>query len=390
MLLLAAIWAGFYSCKKSISGISNNQVVETPFSLYFSDSSGGLYSSNDGKNIRQTLFKADGYPSKAICVAGDNILWAKSSLLISTNNGTNFNHSFDSLGSYPGFACNGFPIDLNQSMMIEIAAWNRVYIVSDSVDELSPNYLGIRFSLYQGTQGLWYTDGRPDTMGGFGNYGPEPFTVTITSFTQLTNGILCGYDARHNRNCYLTSTNVLWRECTANPDAATNPGLAGIGNNFNKSGVPLPHCDANATPVDTAARYSYGHFNNRLIAIDNKNCNKNGAYYSDDTGRNWTQYAGLPGVPLLCVASPFEEVSLIGTAGAGLYMLNNNTGAWQVNNNGLGTNLIVHNIAFKENIYKDGSIQKYVFLATNNGIYMSTDMGTNWTQTIPGNFVTIY
>ena len=65
MLLLAAIWAGFYSCKKSISGISNNQVVETPFSLYFSDSSGGLYSSNDGKNIRQTLFKADGYPSKA-------------------------------------------------------------------------------------------------------------------------------------------------------------------------------------------------------------------------------------------------------------------------------------------------------------------------------------
>jgi len=389
-LVLALLLWGAWGCTKKMSGVNNNQVIETPYTLFFADSAGGLYKTNDAKTV-QTLFKADGFPSKAICVSGTNLLWVKNvSIYISTNNGVNFNHTFDSAGYYPSAACNGFPLDLNQSMALDVPAWNRVYFVSTE-GPATNNYMGVRYSLYDGAPGTWYTDGRPDTNGAAGQYGSAPYTISITSLTQLTNGVLCGYDTWNNRNFYKTP-DILWKETTANPDSASSSfsGYSGIGNRSLWAGVCLPHNTTRAATIDTSARYSIGHYNNRLIAIDNKNCNGNGAYYSDDTGRNWAQYQGLPKKPLLCIASPFEEVCLIGTDSAGLYMLNNNTGLWQPNNNGLGSGLIVRNIAFKQNTYKDGSILKYVFLATNKGIYMSTDVGANWTLAIPGNFINVY
>jgi DNA helicase TIP49 (TBP-interacting protein) len=71
-------------------------------------------------------------------------------------------------------------------------------------------------------------------------------------------------------------------------------------------------------------------------------------------------------------------------------VLNTNTGVWQQSSHGLANDLIVRNIAFKQNMYKDANIKKYIFLATNKGIYMSSDLGENWTMTIAGNYVTIY
>lgn len=412
--LLATIIAGFYSCTKKMSGISNNQVVETPFSLFFSDTSGALYSSNDGLVIRKTLFHADGYPSKAICVDGNNILWAKNNLYISTNNGINFNQAYDSLGGlattpyfpppfpnpfanppgsgpavpYPYYACNGLPIEFNQSMIVNIPSWNESFTVSNSI--AYNNYVGVVFSLNAGgVIGSWWFD-RVDTLGNIGYYGPNS-PITMTSYAYIPgDDMLCGYDGIHNRNFYRFQ-GTLWNETTSNPDTLT-PGETDFGVAGRWAGVRLPHNNRmyNYQNADTTAYYSYGHFNKRLIAIDNKNCSGNGAYYSDDTGHNWIQYQGLPAKPLLCISSPFEEVCLIGTDSAGLWILNANTGAWQQSNHGLGTNLVVRNIAFKQNIYKDASVKKYIFLATNKGIYMSSDLGANWTLTIPGNFVTIY
>ncbi len=385
--LLVLFIAGLYSCKK-VNEVNNGQVIETPYSLYYSDTSGALFNTTDGINILKLVFPPDGFPCRAICVAGNNILWAKTNLYISTNNGQNFNHAYDSLTSDPDLTCNNSMIDLNQTMIIDIPSWGRVYTMSNASpgDVNSFNYMGLVHNDKSGTRGNWYLDVYYDTD----RVGIMP--VSMMSLTQLANGILCGlaYDPStgdagtgYKRNFYKTCADdptCRWKECTSNPD--------GIGTlpSFNSTGVPLPPYSASAYP---SSYFTLGHFNNRLYAIDSK-CN-NGAWYSDDTGKNWTQCMGLPAnVPLRCIASPYDQTCLIGTDSFGLYMLNLNTNTFELNNNGLGSHLKVRSIAFKENIYKNNTAQQYVYIATDQGIYQSTDAGHNWVKTIPGNFVAVY
>ncbi len=393
LITLAAVTV--YSCKK-INAINNNTVVETPYSLYFSDTSGTLFVSTDGKN-RTAIFPPDGKPCRSLVTSGENILWAKDSLYFSSNNGVNFNHSFDSLYWTSDMSVvPNLPIYLNQSMMINCAAWgNRVYAASRassmrlSDGTVLTNLMGLTYSDGNGALGTWTLENSYDTIPGLGSTGRLP--IYMYSFTQLKNGYLCGLAFetpatklpstmyRYERNFYKAAKDQQWKEVTGNPDGVITLGTG------NASGIPLPpHASA-----PTASFFTLGHYNNRLIAIDEKGAN--GAWYSDDFGANWAQYTGLPaGRPLLCVASPFEEVALIGTDSAGLYIYNNNTGVWQPNNNGLASNLIVRNIAFKETIFKNGTVKKYVYIATNQGIFQSVDDGANWVLTIPGNYVSVY
>jgi len=407
---LIALLLGVYSCKK-VNGINNNTVVETPYSLYFSDTSGTIFVSTDGVTIDHIVFPPDAKPTRSIVTSGNNILFAKNHLYYSSNNGQNFNLTYDSLTSSSYFnnftfglplpssyAVNGLPIDLNQSMLYNVSSWgNRVYATSYSQNV--NNYLGLVYSDQNGYYATWNMEASYDTnaIGQPATIGVLP--VRMTSLTQLVNGYLCGlaYEPtsviapstltnhiRYVRNFYKTaktgSISTSWREVTSNPDNVTSIFQGSVG-----SGNPLPpHL---GTP-DTSF-FTLGHYNNRLIAIDQKG--EYGAWYSDDFGANWSQYTGLPAnVPLLCISAPFEEVCLIGTDSAGLYILNANTGIWQQNNNGVTKNLIVRNIAFKENIYKNGTVSKYIYLATNKGIFQSTDGGHNWIMTIAGNYVGVY
>ena len=70
--------------------------------------------------------------------------------------------------------------------------------------------------------------------------------------------------------------------------------------------------------------------------------------------------------------------------------MNVNTHAFQPCNNGLGNNLIVKGIAAKENIFKNGTLEKLVYIATNRGVYKSSDNGQNWVLIKSGNFTAIY
>ncbi len=390
-VLLAIIAVAAYSCKK-INAINNQNVIETPFSLYFCDTSGTLFLTNDGKKISPVIFPPDGKPCRALITSGNNILWAKDSLYFSTNEGTNFNHSYDSLYWKPDTAINGVAINLNQSMLINIPSWgNRVYASSRASSMLDgstlyPSYLGLVYSDQNGAIGTWHFENSYDTT----HVGILP--VKMYSFTQLANGYLCGlafenkrlpapgaYNLRYARNFYKPAKDDRWLETTANPD---NSGSVYSGN---PSGTPLP---PHGTVMTDSSFFTLGHYNNRLIAIDNRG--KYGAWYSDDYGANWAQYTGLPNRPLRCISAPFEEVCLIGTDSAGLYIYNTNTHVWQQNNSGLASNLVVRNIAFKQNIFKNGTIQKYIYLATNKGIFQSTDGGVNWIMTIAGNYTAVY
>ncbi len=385
--LVAAITVGVYSCKKS-NGIDNNNVVKTPYSLFFSDTAGALYVTNDGRTYSGFLFPPDGKSCRALAVSSNNILWGKTHLYYSNNNGRNFNLTYDTVSSFPELSCNGSELNTNQSMLINIPEWNnRVYTLSNSPNA-SRNWLGIIYSDANGNPRSWNMEGSYDTMG----VGRLP--VRMKSFTMLANGTLCGLaysgpadnDMIHHRNFVKAGKdeNVYanrWKEVTANPD-----GIPYI-HSGNPGGTPLPPFGSALT--DTAYWY-LGHFNNRLIAIDGK-C-KYGAYYSDDLGANWKSYSsGLPAnTSMLCIESPFEEVCLLGTSGKGLYILNIHTGVWEPNNKGLGSNLIVRSIIGKRNVYKNGTIRKFIYIATNQGIYESADGGRNWTKTIQGNFVAVY
>ena len=388
--LFVLIAISVYSCKK-ISGINNNTVVETPFSLYFSDTSGTLFLTNDGKTLNPVVFPPDGKPCRSLVTSGNNILWAKDSLYYSTNNGVNFNQSYDSVYWKPDTTVNNVAINLNQSMLINLPTWgNRVYVASRAPGGASAatNYMGLVYSDQNGTIGSWSFENTYDTA----NVGILP--VRMYSFAQLTNGYLCGlafevqrvpgivtgYNLRYERNFYKPAKDQDWREVTANPDGSGSI-YAG-----NSAGRPLPPY---GTSLTDSSFFTLGHLNNRLIAIDNRG--KYGAYYSDDYGANWTAYTGLPAnIPLLCISAPFEQTCLIGTDSAGLFVLNASTGVWQQNNRGLASNLIVRNIAFKEAYFKNNTVQKYIFLATNKGIFESVDGGNSWILTIPGNYVDIY
>jgi hypothetical protein len=404
--LLAALMVNAVGCKK-VNGIYNNQVVETPYSLYYTDTAGALYLSNDGQNDNRVLFHPDGVASRAMMISGANLLWAKHNLYVSSNSGDNFNLAYDSVTHYKTVTVRGDTIDLNQSMFAHVPEWNLDFGPTSA--KLN-NYTGVTFSENaHGSAGSWWLDAYPAPLpsatvtpvpppsGHFGqiqDVATNEFTVRMTSYAYMPDGTLCAYDAIHNRNFYRTK-DVSWTEVTGRAGTYT---YANYGDPAATTGEPLPAIyktlyDPLVSPeipgVDTAYyHFSYGHFNKMLIAICGKG--NQGAWYSSDYGHIWAQYSGLPlDLPLYCIASPFEQICLIGSAD-GLYVLNINTGVWQKNNNGLASNLKVRNIAAKENFYKNGTSQKFIYLATSKGIYQSKDMGANWVLTIPGNFVTVY
>jgi len=366
-IAILGFWAlTLVGCAKKTNGVDNNVVLETPYSLYFSDTSGAIYNSNDGVNYSVVLTN-DGVPCRALMTSGNNLLYIKKNhCYYSSNNGVAFNHSYDTVTSYLNLADNNLPIDLNQTMIINCPEWGHMYMASASLS--SENVFGMVWTLLSGASGSWYLETYYDT-----DEITNPHNINCTSFTELNgNGVLVAYDAHHNRVFYRTppfSTANRWKESIRfnNDTLPDNPSLLTTGNGF----------------------FFFGHLNGQLIAVDAKG--SHGGYYSNDTGKSWATISGLPAnVPLLCISSPFEQTCLVGTDSAGVYLYNANTGSFMPSNNGLPKNSIVWGITFKENFYKNSTNIQYIYLATNSGIYVSVDGGLDWTQTIKGNFTAIY
>ncbi len=356
-------------CNKPMSAVDNNSVIQTPYTMYFGDSTGTLYNTTDGITIQKVPFPADGNAFRAIVTSKGNVLFAKNNLsnpvrhnthlYYSSNNGLIFNVSYDSIKSLPGIAVNGLPYDIFQTCILDIPKWNRIYALSN--DTWSDDLLGMVYSFQNGAWGSWTKEVfyNPDRMA-------APLPMAVTSMTLTKSNVLYAIDAINHRTIYRTDTfnTTLFNETTSNIFGA---------------GVPLP----------TTGFFTLGHYNDELIAIDNSGYNT--AYYSDDSGYTWVPFSGLPAnMPLFVVGSPFEEQCFIGTGGAGLYILNLNTHAFQACNNGLPSDCVVRGVVGKENIYKNGRKDKYVFIATSKGIFKSSDLGENWTRVVAGSYTAIY
>ncbi len=365
--------ASFQSCNKRVDGIDNNVVIETPYTMYYSDTAGALYNTNDGISIRQMLFPSDGYSSRAICISGNNILWIKHNLYLSANNGTNFNianYLFAPIsGNYLLDVCDSTN---NQSVILNAADEGRVYVATftfknwyDATNSIAYiKGLGIACSESNGNATTWFIDTVYDGSLNKLNAGVSNTYANVTTLTQLKNNTIVAYDPFHNRifsKAHLNNEWVEQRHSNTNPDSLPQPNY-----------------------------FTLAHFNNILVAVDNNF--GNGAYYSSDTGITWHRYNGLPaGRNLICAASPFDQVLLVGTDSMGVYKLGTDNVTFATANIGLQTASTVHSIAAKVNVYKnDGITKQYVYLATSQGLYRSEDLGQSWIRVQIGNIVTIY
>src|SRR5262245_9619875 len=98
LAVVAYVAVALTGCNKRFNGIDNDDQIQTPYSIYFYDSSGALYNTNDGELIKNLNFPADGYPSRAIAITGpDNMVWVKANAHYCSNVGNgknNFNPTY--------------------------------------------------------------------------------------------------------------------------------------------------------------------------------------------------------------------------------------------------------------------------------------------------------
>lgn len=323
--------AAMQSCKKS-NGIDNNTVIKKPYGLYIGTNSGDLLKSNDGLNY-QTIFGVDRFPYRAIITSGPtNVVIVKANVHLSENEGHNFN------STYTQFAP-PFPSAPWQSIILNVTNHGRIYFSSTD-----PASKGVVYSEDNGKK--WKIDDLWDDGATGGN---------ITSFAQLKNGPLFTFNDKDDSLYMKDSKDDAWTLYPKN--------------------VKLP------TGMSYLSR-----FNNTLLLTDYTGAN--GVHYSNDSGKNWTKYVGLPLRPLLCTHAPFDRVLLVGTDSMGVYRLENDK--FVPSNNGLETHTKVYAIAGKEDVYKNGFEKKYIYIATNKGLYRSEDLGFSWALVLDGDYGALY
>lgn len=341
LAVVAFTAVAFASCSKE-NGINNTTVIATPYSLYYCDSAGSLWNTNDGIYFKESVFPADGVPSLAIATAGPNLIWIKSGVPVgkitahvSTNEGRNFNPSYTPIN----------PACFDQSCVMYVRSQNRVYLATgDGTNS------GVMFNAFNGEVNAaenknWVND--PDM--------PATSGVLITSFTELKNGTLVAFDWTSRRLFIRVGTGA-WTESVA------------------------------TTPLPGGSQFTITHFNNSIVAIDRSG--NNGAWYSTTNGITWTQYTGLPNRKLYAVAAPFDATLLVGTDSNGVYALQG--AAFVPSSAGLTEATTVRSIVGKENIYVNGVSAQFIYIATSKGVYRSQDQGQNWVLVRPGNYFSVY
>lgn len=317
------------ACKPTYNEIDNNSVVSKPYVLYVGDTFGAIYKTNDGLNF-QTIFGADNYPVVSMVTSGKNLLYIKNNVHIIENlgqAGSSTNPTFISGGSFDGYG---------ESIIINVPKFNnRVYLGG-----VGPK--GLIFNDSNGRPGISYANWK--------NVNDEtiPGGSVFTSFTILDNGLLIGYDDVNKRTFKLTGVNAQWQQTT---------------------GAQLP----------ASGKFFISHMGNTLLAADMTGAN--GVYFSTNDGNSWSQYTGIPNtVKILSMCGGFGQTVLVGTNGGGVYRLPVGSTKFVTANIGMPKNAFVKSLSEKYDYYKNNTSKRYIYAATDQGLYRSQDLGENWVK----------
>jgi hypothetical protein len=329
--LIALFAIASQSCKKE-NGIDNNNVIKRPYVVYTADAHGNIFKTNDGDNYN-TIFPGDGLPLRSFITSKANILFAKDDrLFVSENGGQTFNPiAIDVVVVPKNIRYSNFLLDVPQL--------NRIY-VTNSIAITGK----VSFSPENGT----YFDS--DT-----SYTDQDTPYVAESFTYLDNGNLFSFSKAgskfgKSRLFIKTGKDKQWE-----PKVTDLPG-----------------------PFD----FYLSHKGNTLIATDYDGTQ--GAYYSDDSGKTFKQFTGLPTTrKLLCTYSA-NNIVLVGTEKGGLYITSGT--AFSSANGGIDANTSVYGIVAKDNLYKNNTTKKFFYLATSTGIYRSEDMAKSWIKVKVGDY----
>lgn len=318
----------FQSCRKE-NGIDNNNVIRTPYSLYYGDSEGGVENTNDATTYKR-VFPYDGIPVRAIVTSDTNVLFVKYNTHLSTNNGENFNPTNYNTTVFSDF----------QSLILDVPAHNRIYLCTN------PGLgKGLQYSEDHGA--TWTNDGNFDV--------PDTAILFPVSLTQLKGGDVFLYSQTiFGRRLFTrTSKDAKWTEVFMN-------GLPSTGDIF------------------------LSRLNDALIATNTGG----GIYFSADKGRTWFPYSGLPATQTInATYAPFDQTLLTGT-NDGVYRLV--SGNFVLSNQGFEPNTIVYSLIAKSDTYKNAVIKQYVFAGTSTGLYRSEDLGQNWILVKDGDIRRVY
>lgn len=320
-----------FSCKKE-NGIDNDTVVKKPYGLYVTSEKGELISTNNGDDYT-TVFPVDGYATRSLATTSKGIVWIKANLFVSLDNGKSFNPKITV--SLPPT-----PTTPWQNMLLSALDQERIYVTS-TLDK-----------------GIFYSDNNGSSWSPDPNWEIGVTGGDISSFTQLKNGVIY---SRSNSN-----GGALYKK-----DNKTS--------NWNIVTQTAPMLPSNGT-------YYLSHFDNTLLATDVFGVN--GVYFSNDGGQSWKQYPGLPARKLYSTQAPFDQVLLVGTDSMGVYRLQ--SGQFVPSNNGMPINATVYGIVGKNNIYKNGANKQFIYIATDQGLYRSEDLGQNWVMVKPGSYRSVY
>jgi hypothetical protein len=322
--LLALLAIGSQSCKKE-NGIDNNNVIQRPYVLFVADKDGTILKSNDGDNYT-TILSGDGFPIRSIVTSKQNILFVKDDrLFLSEDNGKAFNPLRSDLVTIPkNIRWSNF--------MLNIPNLDRVYITNSQSNrgKVSQSPSNGQYFLVDSS---WTKD--------------KDSAYNIESFTYLDNQILFGYSPSGS----VTGSTKLYLK--TGKDNTWEPKITDL---------PSPYS------------FYLAHKGNTLIATDYDGVK--GSYYSDDSGKTFKPFTGLPvGKKLLCTYSAYNIV-LIGTEKGGLYTTSGTT--FSSSNGGIDAGSSVYGIVAKDNYYKNGVSKKFFYLATSTGVYRSEDMAKSW------------